>query len=261
MRHEADEIVLHRGDGRAFGSPEPLGQVEATRLACTDVNGDGLVDVIRGNSTALGLMLNDGNGRFSTTPTIAFSGTTQLATADLDGDGRGDLVALDGDVLNTYRGTVEGLTAVASSPCPPGRAFVLAEVDGDERPDAVTWTADEISFHRGDGTGGFAEASATRVVDRPELIHLSASDLDSGGVAELVSFHGRGGGDAVGLVWRLGAQDTFIVARAFALVGPVSAASSGDMNDDGVQDLAVVLRPDGPSGTAVQEVLLLLSYP
>jgi len=75
-------------------------------VAATDLDGDGKTDVVTANTyiTTLGVLINDGTGKFPSsladfTHTID-AGTSQLNTADLNGDGLPDIILANNTTQN-----------------------------------------------------------------------------------------------------------------------------------------------------------------
>lgn len=108
-------------------------------LAVADLNADGKADVIRdngiGTSTAF---LGKGDGKFTQQQTIALAGPPVMA--DVNGDGRRDLIALDSDAgtvkvfLGNGNGTFKAPRTFAAGPAPLGVVFV-GDANADGRPD------------------------------------------------------------------------------------------------------------------------------
>ncbi|MCB0214926.1 MAG: VCBS repeat-containing protein, partial [Anaerolineae bacterium] len=97
-------IFLNNGDGRFVDGPAGTFSGDGDReVAWGDVDGDGDLDAVvasSSNNTTGRLYLNDGSGRFSTTPDQTLSGRTRtVALGDVDGDGDLDAV-FGGDTPN-----------------------------------------------------------------------------------------------------------------------------------------------------------------
>ncbi|HTL99459.1 MAG TPA: VCBS repeat-containing protein [Holophagaceae bacterium] len=97
-------IFLNNGSGGfGLGTAYPTGDAYAVDLALGDLNGDGSMDIAVANSGApgypgsLAVLGNNGSGAFG--PATLYHGITgplSVAIADIDGDGRNDLVSADG---------------------------------------------------------------------------------------------------------------------------------------------------------------------
>lgn len=130
-------VMLGRGDG-TFAAPTMLEVGKfPDAIAIADLNGDGLSDLVVSNEYdgTTSVLLATGDGLFSTQQRYPVSGSN-LALADLDGDGKPEIVIAGGDVIilhNAGDGTFDATSAVS---CGCGR-IALADLDGDGKPDLV----------------------------------------------------------------------------------------------------------------------------
>jgi hypothetical protein len=119
-----DEIVLlGNGDGTFQAAKTSTGIYYPQYAAVGDFNGDGKLDLaVSSNcnggcpSDAAYVLLGNGDGTFQT-PTVAFPGTGSLAAADLNGDGKLDLVNYAA-VVQIYLGNGDGTFSNASNYLP-----------------------------------------------------------------------------------------------------------------------------------------------
>ena len=143
-------VLLGNGDG-TFQSARtyPSGGVGSNAIVVVDVNGDGKPDLAVANCNcgprggSVGVLLGNGDGTFQPALTYPAGGTYTfgLATGDLNGDGKPDLV-----VTNTGPHTVAALlgngdgTFQRAGPRLGGEqphAVAIADVNGDGQPDLV----------------------------------------------------------------------------------------------------------------------------
>ena len=142
-------VLLGNGDGTFQSAVTyPSGGVDAVALQVADINGDGIPDLLVANACStpacpnatLGVLFGNGNGTFQPVIVSAFAGANSLTVADINGDGKPDLILGLGDsiavMLGNGNGTfqppvdysIEGLSALS---------VALADINGDGKLDAV----------------------------------------------------------------------------------------------------------------------------
>ena len=230
--------LRNRGDG-TFLSPFAFGAAPGHSAIVADVTGDGRLDVlVTDDSATARVFVNQVNGSFK--PGTSFSTTraiTQLASADLDGDGRVDIVASAGQ-LNVFLGKGNG-TFKAPATIPSLEDLfdtTVADLDGDGKPDLAAWGDGAAVFlNRGKGTfsdGGYRALLEDAGGVVADLDGDGVLDLGAGaggelpGTGSLAIFHGRGDGTFVG------------ISQYFT--GHLNAAedvAAGDLDGDGKLDL------------------------
>ncbi len=200
----AYEALLLRGDGRGSFTVVVARRYTAAEInpgvaAVADLDGDGLPDLLVASAEHRGARLfmvrGDGSGRFDGPSTTVGRGT-RVVVADMDRDGRVDLVTAQSHFwlgpeakVTVYRGTASGF--VESGVFSAGEVryasdlFSVADLDMDGFPDVVAWAGTAGSFAvLGDGAGGFAsririgEAEDATPADvtgdgRPDLLSVS----------------------------------------------------------------------------------------
>jgi hypothetical protein len=165
-------VLLGNGDGTfqtavSYGA----GGYGPVSVAVSDVNRDGKPDVVVGNTCStlqdnscsgtgtVGVLLGNGDGTFQTAVTYGSGGygTGGLAIADMNGDGKRDiLVASDCSSSNCTGNGVVGVllgngdgtfqtAAIFGSGGPGARSVAAADVNGDGKPDLVVSTAGSTS--------------------------------------------------------------------------------------------------------------------
>jgi hypothetical protein len=172
-------VLLGNGDGsfqpqRTF----PVG-AEPFALAVVDVNGDGEPDLVVANRSdnTVSVLLGDGHGAFQPAPFsspglpsgafFAGFGPSGLAVADVNGDGKPDLI-----VTNLLVNTVSVLLSNGAGNFQPPQTFATgtypvavaaADVNGDGRPDVIVTNRGDntVTVLLGNGDGKFAPSSPT----------------------------------------------------------------------------------------------------
>jgi hypothetical protein len=291
-------VLLGNGNG-TFQSPitqEPDLTIVYS-LAVADVNGDGIPDVIEGNpfvpslnyNSGVSVMLGNGDGTFQNPMSFAVSGSdpVSIAVADLNGDGKPDIVEVSyfgiyGSSISVLLGNGDGTfqPQVTYNPQSASVAWVvIADVNGDGKPDLVIANTcgmhyncypsgeGSVSVLLGNGDGTFQPAvpydsggSGATVVPWPGMNQLAVADVNGDGKPDIAVVNsGSGTVDVL-----LGNGDgTFQTAVGYSTTGtgPDSVAIK-DVNGDGKPDLVVINMCSGAvvgifcSGEAAMNVLL-----
>jgi len=224
-------------------------------LAVADVNGDGRPDLVTanyGNSTA-GVLLGQAGGGFapvSAYPIGANSYPQGIAVADVNGDGRPDLVTANNNNSGTV-GVLLGLAGGGFSPVsnyPTGGVYAIsvavADVNGDGRSDLVTANNGDntVGVLLGQAGGGFSPGITypTAAVHFPQGI--AVRDVNGDGRPDLVTanfassagvlLQQAGGGFAAISAYSTGVNSTPVGSNS----GPGSVTVA-DVNGDGLPDL------------------------
>ncbi len=149
-------LTLLLSDGKGGFTPRqlPLRTGEPWFAAIAELNGDGRPDIVatHHDQSAMTVMLGDGRGGFNEANGSPFNfgvSLFQLITADVDRDGRMDVVATSGDSLRVLLGDGRGaFKPAASIPVGPGAwRMATADLNGDGAVDVVTSNLESNSLN------------------------------------------------------------------------------------------------------------------
>ncbi len=237
--HGVPSVTVLLGDGSGGFRPAPGSPLSVrsrphphTVDAC-DVNGDGLLDLLIDSwgENRLTLLLGDGKGGFALPGVPIEAGRKpyrNLRVADLDGDGKPDIVVpnmaehgitiLFGDGRGNFRGSERAPIPAGPSPF----SVDVADINGDGKPDIVVQnysgqitdpSGDALTFLLGDGHGNFRLGPRITAGRAPG--DVATGDVDVDGIADAVIAN-AGSRD---LTVALGGADGLSAARAVTVRG------------------------------------------
>ncbi|MGC4114584.1 MAG: FG-GAP-like repeat-containing protein [Myxococcales bacterium] len=242
-------VILAAVDGASVSTTVVPLAGGANGLATGDLNGDGLSDVavVTGDGKQLDVLLSTGWLAFVRQSLWASESMWRPIIADLDLDGRVDLIALDwnlGQWLVFLNGP-SGLSAPVAYTLGSGASSwdaAAGDVDGDGDVDLVTVGGSRIMLLRNDGAGHFGTAEPVAPSADPAAVtmgyHVAMADLDGDGDLDLVQT-GFIRGQGIFLNDGLG---------GFEYAGRFGAYYLGDL---AVEDLDGDLRPDIVSSSII----------
>jgi hypothetical protein len=265
-----NEVAVLRNAGQPgsikFASPVNFGTGAAPfYLTTADLDGDGKLDlaVTNRNANTVSVLRNTSvPGTISFTSKIDFSTGSlplNIATADLDSDGKVDMVTVDGnaDMVSVFRNTTPGpgdtisfavRVDIGAGAGPTGIA--LGDLDGDGKPDMVVCdpSANQFLVFRNTSTPGaisFAAAVTYPAGTYPQSAAIA--DLDGDGKPELII--GNSSGNNLFIYRNLSSPGAISLATPVTVAagsGP-SCISISDVNGDGKPDITLA---DASAGAA-----------
>lgn len=238
-----------------FGAPTDYGvYFLPDALAVGDVTGDGMPDVVVADDGltppgSLSYLVGTGGGSFRAVVNGGYIADTpaSLALADLDGDGKPDLITADygSNAISVAPGNGDGIetdTRVSYATGVAPMSVAVGDVNGDGRLDVAVadYGSDAVSVLLGNGNGSFQGQAEYPAGRQPTSVAIG--DLNGDGRPDLaVSDYGAGSVSALS-----GNGDgTFQPAAAYpAGTNPRSIAIT-DLNGDSRADLVAANNGDG----------------
>jgi FG-GAP-like repeat/FG-GAP repeat len=247
-------VLLGNGDG-TFKAPKTSDVLDGSlEVQLADVNNDKKLDVMLQS----GVLLGNGDGSFGAAipyPDYGFRGISKVAVADLNGDGKPDLIASIDTVTGPYTPDTYGLATLLGdgtghftkaaewSTCCFVTQIVPANMNGDKFPDIVVAFGSDLGtfpleglgisvfVNKGDGTFPGTNPLFYPVNSR----YIVVGDFTGDGINDVAGLWSQtltllpGAGDGT-----LGSNQ-YPFAHTFAAInGPLAAA---DLNRDGALDI------------------------
>lgn len=247
-----------------FDSVFTLESEDARSVKLGDIDGDGDLDIVVGNSHPnqdvgfpYQIHVNNGHGQFELASGIAFGDPTdqanRIALGDVNGDGALDLVAANVKTNRLYINDGNSYSASGSvwgSQANPSLDVVLADMNGDGHLDIVAAEQNQNAIYLNDGNGIFYDGPTNCLLH--ERIRCFGSGTGVAGSVAVADIDGDGDLDiAQGttgevLIYRNDGLGNFSDTDNQELKTdtgkPLWSIAFGDMNEDGHLDLVIGAR-------------------
>ncbi len=253
-------ILKGNGDGTfatpvsyPVGTPPPNGGFSSSNLALGDTRATGKPDAVVYQNGSLYLLENNGNGTFASPVLIdTENGFQALAVADVNGDGKADIVALTSTQVNPItftnsllvylsqgNGTFAAPVTVAAS-LTDAADMIVSDVNKDGKPDIVLLTsnsntgASSLTSYPGHGDGTFA-AGVNSTLGGQALVSLAAADVNGDGNLDMLI--GACCGNTLASIAFGNGDGTFAANYGISIGPSTNAVGFADLNNDGRPDL------------------------
>jgi hypothetical protein len=237
----ANQFLIRASGGVGINTNNPNG-------AALAVNGNVIITgTLAGNGAGLtnvNLALNSGGaitwfGNFVTAPSLGVgSGPYSVTSADVNGDGKVDLISANANAntLTVLTNNGSGGFGSASSPgvgISP-RSVTSTDVNGDGKPDLISanYNANTLSVLTNNGSGGFVLAASPGVTVNPSSV--IAADVNGDGKPDLISADYLG--NTLSVLTNNG-SGVFAPATFSAVGSNPRSVTAADVNGDGKPDL------------------------
>ena len=244
-------VLLGNGDGTFQAQRTLVTGSRPRSIAVADVNGDGVPDIVAtsdSHGSSLSLLLGNGNGTFQSVRTFALGqiivGVPSVAVADVNGDGRPDLVASNPSqpwisvLLGNGNGSFQAQRTFAT--VFHAHLAALADVNGDGKPDIVLATDFyhfcSVAVLLGNGNGTF-QSEQTFAPATPQAAYSAAvGDVNGDGRLDVVFVSPDG--NSLGVL--LATTDGSCFGQVYNIV-PLSDTATLGAGDGGI---TLTLDPD-----------------
>jgi voltage-gated potassium channel Kch len=249
--------------------------VDPSNLVVADFNGDGHPDFVT-NSDPISFLLQNPSalGTFSAGASLSAGLPNNMAAADLNNDGRVDLVVAACSSVLVYLQSGSGtFTAPTSIPTPAGlcaTAVAIGDINGDGKPDLVVTAAGSSGTNGAAwllpqdpaNAGSFISGATLTVGQRPVAVHLA--DLNGDSLLDIVVLNEgsvfNGVSSTVSVLLQSATPGAFLPAVSYTTGAHSEDFAVGDLNGDGRLDL-VVANIESQPGAGDSAIVVLLQNP
>jgi FG-GAP-like repeat/Abnormal spindle-like microcephaly-assoc'd, ASPM-SPD-2-Hydin/FG-GAP repeat len=248
-------VFLGQADGTFGAKVDYASGMQPYSVTTGDFNGDGNLDIVVTNENCIeeithlpeppvcgpgsvSILLGNGDGTFQ--PQMEYAtgvGPLSVKASDLNGDGKLDLVVVNGQdfTMSTLLGNGDGTFQAHvdyATPLQPSAA-VVADFNNDGKPDIAVSSAAGVSVWLGNGDGTVGSRVDFQLRDQTGAASVAAGDFNRDGRQDLAVTDGAGTNIFLG-----NGDGTFTFQGVYPTgTGTIVAV---DLNKDGKVDLAVV---------------------
>lgn len=258
--------LLNAGTG-IFGTPASYTSTDTITgpLIVGDLNGDGHSDVLVGSydsasySSTVSIFLAKSNGLLNTASTVAVPSNSTLQLADLNGNGKLDLItpsSSNPDDVAVLLGAGDGTFSAPMNfdvGVTPSK-IVAGDFDGDGKLDLAisqySYFNPAVAIAFGNGSGNLLTPSSFGLDE--SVVSLISGKFNNDSLPDLLTLNNVASDGAATYSVLLNSNGSFYASQNFSLSGEATAVAAGDFNGDGNTDLAFIV----PGGTDTLLVLL-----
>jgi len=268
------------------GATYPISGTDPSGIAVLDLSGSGsgAKDLVISNfgSGNASIFLHDpaNPGQYLAATTLATGGQpNQVVSADINGDGKPDLVFADlsasgNAVVMLQSASTPGQFAAPLNLSTGGftPSVAVGDLNGDGLPDVVAATYDAngnngnvtLFFQNGSSPGTFQAAVSFPAGAQPQAVRIA--DVNGDGLPDLIVANRGPGNDGTGspgvsvLLQDAAHPGSFLAAATYSTPWGAVDVAVGDLDGDGKSDLVVASLGPGPTG-AVSVLLQNASSP